>query len=145
MNPVVGWSLAAVAIVAGYFGWGWPGVALGLTVITFWLLLQFNRAVRVMRAAGGRPVGLVKSAVMLQAGLVENLTMLQMLQRTGSLGERLGQDTEPERWRWHDAGGDAVVTDWQGGRLRSWSLVRGPATEDTASAEPVEPVQAPGA
>lgn len=132
MNPVIGWALAAAAVAAGYVGWGWPGVALGVTVIVFWLLLQFSRALRVMRAAGQRPVGLVKSAVMLQAGLTEGLTMLQLLQRTGSLGERLGHD--PERWRWHDAGGDAVVTDWRDGRLHRWSLERAAVPASAPSA-----------
>jgi hypothetical protein len=134
MNPVIGWSFAVVAIAAGWVGWGWPGVALGVTVIVFWLLLQFSRAMRVMRAAGQRPVAVVDSAVMLQSRLTAGMTMLQVLPITRSLGERVGES--PERWRWRDAGGDEVLTEWRDGKLARWELQR------AATAEPASPADA---
>jgi hypothetical protein len=62
----MGAGVAAVAL--GYVQYGWPGVVLAVSGIVFWLLLQFTRALRAMRTAGGAPVGHVASAVMLQAG-----------------------------------------------------------------------------
>ena len=49
MNPWLGWALAAAALFLGWRSYGWPGVALAFSVIVFWLLLQFNRSIRVMR------------------------------------------------------------------------------------------------
>jgi hypothetical protein len=48
-SALVGWALAVAAVAAGYVGYGWPGVVLAVTVVVFWLLLQFSRALRVMR------------------------------------------------------------------------------------------------
>ena len=33
MNPILGWVMAAVAVAAGWQGYGWPGVALAASVI----------------------------------------------------------------------------------------------------------------
>jgi hypothetical protein len=139
MNPVVGWSLAVLAIAAGWVGWGWPGVALGVTVIAFWLLLQFSRAMRVMRAAGQRPIAAVDSAVMVQSRLAAGMTMLQVLPITRSLGERIGD--APERWAWRDAGGDEVLTEWHDGKLARWELRRasGPAVVPADEGSPSAP------
>lgn len=128
MSGRLGWGLAALAIAAGWLGWGWPGVALGVTVVVFWLLLQWSRAIRVMRAAGERPVGVVPSAVMLHARLSAGLTMLQVLPLTRSLGQPISET--PERWAWHDAAGNRVETDWHNGRLERWHLVRPPDAPD---------------
>ena len=49
MTAWVGWGLAAAAVAVGYAGYGWPGVVLALGVVVFWLLLQFNRALRALR------------------------------------------------------------------------------------------------
>ena len=122
MNPVVGWALAAAALVAGWFSYGWPGVALAGTVIVFWLLLQFNRVVRAMQQASGRPVGSVPNAVMLHARLREGMPLLEVLKLTRSLGVRVGD--EPEAFRWQDAGGDAVRVELQRGRVHRWTLER---------------------
>jgi len=46
MNAFVGWLLAAAVLAIGYVQWGWPGVVLAVTMIVFWLLLQFSRALR---------------------------------------------------------------------------------------------------
>lgn len=121
MNPVIGWALAAAAIAAGWIGWGLPGVVLAITVVTFWLMLQFSRALRVMRMASGRPVGLVDSAVMLNARLASGMTMMQVIPLTRSLGDRVGDD---DTWRWADAGGDRVTLHFARGRLARWVLDR---------------------
>ena len=122
MNPVVGWALAAAALAAGWFGYGWPGVVLAATVIVFWLLLQFNRVLRAMQQAAGRPVGSVPSAVMLHARLREGMPLLEVLKLTRSLGVRVGD--EPEAFRWQDAGGDAVRVELKRGRVGRWTLER---------------------
>jgi hypothetical protein len=133
MNAWIGWLLAAAAMAAGYVGWGWRGVALGVTVIVFWLLLQFSRALRAMQQAAGRPRASVASAVALHAQLEPGLSMLQVMKLTGSIGEKLAD--EPETFAWRDAGGDAVEVVFTGGRVGSWQLQRG-ATAPDAGAHP---------
>lgn len=122
MNPVVGWALAAAALVAGWLSYGWPGVVLAVTVIVFWLLLQFNRVVRAMSQASGRPVGSVPNAVMFHARLRQGMTLLEVLKLTRSLGVRVGD--EPEAFRWQDEAGDAVRLELRRGRVRAWTLER---------------------
>jgi uncharacterized protein (DUF58 family) len=121
-GPVLGWALAVAAVAAGYVSYGWPGVALGVTVVVFWLLLQFNRAVRVMRVAADRPVGRVDNAVMLHSKLAAGMRLLDVLKLTRSLGQRVAED--PETFRWQDTGGDAVRVELRGGRLVAWALER---------------------
>lgn len=117
------WMLAVAAIGAGYASYGWPGVALAGTVIVFWLLLDFSRAMRAMRRAATAPKGSVPSAVMLSTRLRPGMTMTDVLALTGSLGEPASGSAE-ERYRWTDAGGSAVVVTFAGGRLQSFSLQR---------------------
>ena len=122
MNPIVGWVLAAVLAVASFAAYGWPGLALAVSAIVFWLLLQFNRAVRVMKNAAEMPVGEVPNAVMFHARLQRGLTMLQIVQKTKSLGRKVeGSDDD---WVWHDAAGDQVELHFERGRLARWSLSR---------------------
>ena len=128
MNPIVGWSLAVLGIAAGYVGWGWPGVLLGVTVIVFWLLLQFSRSLRVLKQAAGNPVGHVDSAVMLHSKLKTGMTLSQVLPLTRSLGTRLS-DT-PERWGWADPGGAHISLEFDRGKLQSWTLTRDEAASD---------------
>ena len=122
MNPWVGWGLAVLGIAAGYVGWGWPGVVLGITVLVFWLLLQFSRSLRVLKRAAGSPVGHVDSAVMLHSKLKPGMTLMQVLVLTRSLGTRLSET--PERWGWADPGGARVDLEFDRGKLQSWDLVR---------------------
>ena len=128
MNPTLGWGLAVLAIAAGYVGWGWPGVVLGVTAIVFWLLLQFSRSLRVLKKASGAPVGHVDSAVMLHGKLAQGMTLMQVLPLTRSLGTRLA-DT-PERWGWADAGGVRIELEFEGGKLQSWALIRDEAASE---------------
>ena len=126
MSPQLGWLLAAAGLAAGYRAYGWPGVMLAATVVVFWLLLQFSRALRALRKAGGAPVGSLRSAVMLHAKLRKGMTLPQVLAATGSLGEKmdaLAAGAE-ESWRWRDAGGAVVTVHLKRGRVVDWSLLR---------------------
>lgn len=130
MNPVIGWALAFAALVAGWFSYGWPGVALAFSVIVFWLLMQFSRSVRVMRDAGDAPIGHVPSAVMLHSKLRTGLPMLQIVKVTKSLGQRLSES--PEVWAWADESGAEVRIVFDKGLCTSWTLNR-PAEQEVAA------------
>ena len=122
MNAVFGWALAAVALAAGWRGYGGPGIALALSVIVFWLLLQFSRSLKVMRNAASAPVGHIDSAVMLNAKLEPGLPMLRVVALTRSLGRRVAE--EPETWAWADASGADVTIVFDKGRCQRWTLSR---------------------
>jgi hypothetical protein len=126
MNLVLGWLLAAAAVAVGYLRWGWPGVALAITLIVFWLLLQFGRALRVLRKAGRAPVGHIDNAVMLHAKLQRGQRLPQILALTRSLG--IKRDDDPEVFEWRDAGGDAVRIELIDGKLTRWELQRADPT-----------------
>ena len=108
--------------MAGYFGYGWPGVALALSVIVFWLLLQFSRALRVMRLAAKAPIGHVPSAVMLHAKLQAGVQMMDVVKLSRSLGRKVRD--EPETFAWRDESGAEVEVEFAGGRCRQWRLIR---------------------
>jgi len=132
MDARLGWVLAVLAVALGFWQWGWPGVALALTLIVFWMLLQFSRTLRVMGKAGEAPIGSIRNAVMLQARLRPGLALLEVLPLTGSLGVKTSD--APETYRWSDAGGDSVTVVFQGGKVESWQLTRAePAAGETAA------------
>jgi hypothetical protein len=122
LRSLLGWGLAVVAVAAGWQGWGWQGVLLAVTVIVFWLLLEFSRSLRVLRQAAGAPVGSVANAVMLNARLQAGMRLPQVLKHTRSLGRAVSQ--EPEMWAWTDGGGDEVRVTLHAGRVTRWELVR---------------------
>lgn len=122
MNPIAGWTLAAVALFLGWRGWGWQGVVLALTVIAFWLILQFNRALRVLRSAGSSPMGHIDSAVMLNAKLRRGMPLWQVVSMTKSLG----RPTDGGGLAWHDPGGAQIEVSLRRGRLARWQLLRPP-------------------
>jgi hypothetical protein len=130
VTAVVGWGLAVAAVAAGYVGMGWRGVVLAVTVVVFWLLLQFSRALRTMRIAAERPLGHVDSAVMLHARLQPGMRLMQILTLTRSLGVKTGDD--PERYVWRDAAGDAVHVELRAGRVTETRLERAAAAEAAA-------------
>jgi hypothetical protein len=132
MDPRWGWPLAVLAVGLGYVQWGWQGVLLGITLVCFWLLLQFSRAMRVMRGATQSPVGYVKSALMMSTKLRAGMKMIDVVTMTKSLGAQVSET--PEVWRWHDEGGDAVALTFEGGRLARWVLERGPLPDAVAEA-----------
>lgn len=122
MDARVGWLLAAAALALGWWGYGWQGVVLAVTVIVFWLLLQFSRTVRLLRQAAGAPVGHVASAVMFQARLREGMRLADVIRAAGSLGRKVKDD--PETFAWTDPGEVSVEIELASGRCRSWRLLR---------------------
>jgi hypothetical protein len=130
----MGWALAAAALVVGWLSYGWRGLVLGLTVIAFWMLLQFSRTLRVLRRAAESPLGHVESAVMFNAKLHAGLRLPQVIALARSLGRKLGADVadEPEVFVWRDGGDDEVEVTFVNGRCTRWHLRRHSAAEITA-------------
>lgn len=122
MNPILGWALVAVFVALAWHQYGWQGVLFAITVVVFWLLLQFSRAMRAMKQAGQAPVGRVDSAVMLNAKLRPGMTMLQVIGLTKSLGRKL--DAGDDDWAWSDEGGSTVRLHFTGGKLARHELDR---------------------
>lgn len=127
MDARWGWVLALAALAAGGWSYGWRGVVLAMTVIAFWLLLQFSRALRVLRQAADAPVGQVPNAVMFHAQLRAGLPLADVIRRAGSLGRKLGD--EPETFAWADGGDARVEVEFAAGRCVAWRLVRPGADE----------------
>jgi hypothetical protein len=122
MSALVGWALAAAALAVGWLSYGWRGVVLALTVIVFWLLLQFSRTLRLLRSAGQAPIGHVDSALMLQSRLRAGMRLPAVIGLTRSLGRKVRD--EPETFAWRDTGGDEVEIEFVGGRCTRWTLRR---------------------
>ena len=126
-NPWLGWLLVVLGVVAGYVGWGWRGVVLAITIVAFWLLLQFSRALRALRNAAANPVGAVASAVMLNARLRAGQRLPDVLRLTRSLGHKAAPGDAAdadETFVWVDGGGDKVEVTLAGGRVAHWRLIR---------------------
>jgi len=140
MNKWIGSALALAALVSGGLLYGWKGVILALSAIVFWLLMQFTRLMRVMKAAGEAPIGHVESAVMLNAKLRAGMKLVDVIPMTRSLGQKLG--TNPESYAWQDAGGVRVEVVMEGGVIARWTLIR---PEDAASSGPLLEASALGA
>ncbi len=133
MSPWIGWALAVGLVAVGWMKYGWPGVAMAVTVVVFWLLLQFNRAVKVMKNAADAPVGFVPSAVMMNAKLKRGMTLMQVVTLTKSLGRQTSKS--PETWAWTDEGNSTVSLVMSDGKLDRWKLVR---PEESASENAAE-------
>ncbi len=131
MSAKLGWLLAFVCVALATQQYGMQGFAASVTLVVFWLLLQVNRALRVMRRAGERPVGLVPSAVMLHAGLKSGMPMLNVVAQAKSLGVKVSPDDDT--WCWHDEGGSTVTLHFADGLLQRWTLDR-PADADEPAA-----------
>ena len=131
MDAKLGWALAVLATAAGYWAYGWPGVALAGSVVVFWLLLQFSRAMRVMKSAARAPVGSVPSAVMLHSKLATGMLMMDVIKITHSLGHR--RRDAPDTFAWRDESGAEVEVEFLGGRSHSWRLIRRDEEEAAAT------------
>ncbi len=132
MDARLGWALAVAAVALGYVQWGWKGVVLAVSAVVFWLLMQFTRALRAMRTAGGAPVGQVASAVMLQARLKKRMRLMDVILLTHSLGEKLADEaaSQPETFRWTDNSGAAVAVMLRKGCVTDWAFSRPAGTAD---------------
>ena len=122
MDARLGWLLAAAALGVGWWSYGWRGLVLAATVIVFWMLLQFSRAVRLLRQAAQAPVGHVDSAVMLQARLRVGQPLGDVIRAAGSLGRRVKED--PETFAWTDRGDVRLEVEFVNGRSSVWRLER---------------------
>lgn len=135
--------LAAIALGAGAWrAGGWAGLALLGSGLLLWFLLYYTRLITVMKRAADRPIGYVGSAVMLNARLKAGMPLLNVVGLTRSLGERLSPPgAEPERYRWRDPSASWVDTEFAGGRLLRWELVRppAPAEPETTAADGATP------
>lgn len=155
VNAALGWALAAAAVALGYAGYGWPGVLLALTVVVFWLLLQFSQALRVMRNAAQRPIGSIgsigggaRSALMLQSKLQRGMRLPQVMKLTGSFGVAVPPSSaappDSEAFAWTDAGGDTLHMTLTAGRVAAWELQRAGAPSGTPPETPSETPSADG-
>jgi hypothetical protein len=122
VDPRIGWLLAAVFTLAVWRAYGLHGLAFAASVIVFWLLLTFNRTIRVMKNAAQVPLVHVASAVMFHAGLSRGMTMLQIVAKTKSVGSKV-EDSDDD-WRWSDDGGASVFLHFERGRLVAWRIER---------------------
>ena len=137
LGPVLGWVLAAAAVAAGAALYGWRGAVLGATVAVFGLLLQFSRALRLMRYAAQAPVGHVANARALSLSLRPGMRLVQVIRLTGSLGE--GLSDQPEVWCWRDATGASVSVTFVGNRATTWHVADGePESKNPAEAGDVK-------
>ena len=126
-----------VLFVGAFRSAGWPGVAAVGGAVLMWLLLHFTRMMAVMRKTAHRPVGYLDSAVMLNVKLRSGVPLLHVLALTRALGEALTPpDTQPERFRWTDAGGSHVTCEFRNGRLVEWQLVRPPQDGENPPGSP---------
>ncbi|RZJ04464.1 MAG: glycerate kinase [Haliea sp.] len=129
--PIIG----AVFVALAWRSFGWPGVAAAAGGIVMWALLHFTRLMHILKRAAESPVGHVSSAVMLNARLKPNVTLMHVVAMTKALGEQLSaKDVQPEVFRWTDTGGSHVTCEFAGGKLMKWALWRPPVEEPEAAA-----------
>ena len=131
MNANLGWALAVLAVALAYAQYGWQGVGMAVSAVVFWLLMQFTRSLRAMRAAGSAPVGSVPSAVMLNAKLKTGQRLMDVITLTRSLGEKMSD--EPETYRWTDGSDVSVTVEFVKGKCVRWTLAR-PVSETPEAA-----------
>lgn len=126
--------LGGVVLMAGAWNAaGWQGVALAVGGLVMWGLLHVTRMMTVVKRASSRPIGFVDSAVMLNAKLRPGVTLLHVLAMTRALGAlQSPKDSQPEIYRWTDAGDSSVTCEFLHGRLVKWALQR--PTEPEAAA-----------
>ena len=114
--------LAASALLAGWWSFGWAGLVLAVTVLVFWTILQFNRASSQLRNVADRPKGMVDSVVTLQSKLGHGMTMAEVLAISNSLGQRMNE--RGNEWLWRDSYGNQIVVTFRRGSVERWSATR---------------------
>ncbi|MES2413106.1 MAG: glycerate kinase [Pseudomonadota bacterium] len=124
--PVAG----VAAVVLAYRFYGWQGVAAVASMLVFWVLLNFNRMMQVLRRASGRPIGYVDSAVMLNAKLKPGMTLMHVIAMTRALGKQVSPKGEqPEVFTWTDNSDSVVTATFVSGKLSHHELFR-PSPQD---------------
>ena len=131
--PSLDHILIGSAIVLGWWLYGWRGLVLALTMIVFWMVLQFSRTTRLLREAATRPLGRVdQSVVMLQTQLQPGMSLAEVIRVTGSLGKKVSEQRDD--WMWTDAGGDDIVVSLRRGVVVRWAIARNHPQDDDAAA-----------
>mgnify|MGYP000898352076 FL=1 len=126
------------AVVLAYRFYGWQGVAGVVSMLVFWVLLNFNRMMQVLKRAANRPIGYVDSAVMLNAKLKPGMTLMHVIAMTKALGElKSPKDTQPEVFAWTDGSESRVTATFVSGKLSHHELFR-PQPEDPPTRTPPE-------
>ncbi|BDI07414.1 hypothetical protein [Sphaerotilus microaerophilus] len=113
--------LAGSALLIGWFFYGWQGVVVSVTIIAFWMVLQFNQATRVLRQAASQPKGQIDSIVRVQSRLAHGMTMAEVLRITGSLGVPTERRDE---WLWRDAAGHEIAVTLRRNVVVRWAVAR---------------------
>ena len=114
-----------------------------VTAMVMWMLLHYTRLMHIFKQASNRPIGHVDSAVMLHVKLKPNMPLIKVIARTKSLGAveavegmltpaqaqfkplsaQLGVAVK-EVFIWRDAQDSFVRCEFEGGRLKAWTLTR---------------------
>ncbi len=137
-NKILAPAAIVVFTVGAWHAFQWAGIALAAGGVVMWILLHFTRMVTILKKAANRPIGHVSSAVMLNAKLQKGATLMHVIAMTKSLGELLSEkDTQPEVYRWTDAGQSHVTCTFVGGKLSDWAMER-PASEETVEEPPTD-------
>lgn len=123
--------LAGLAVLVGWWAYGWQGLLFAISVVVFWMLVEFGRANRALQRAAQRPVGHLDSAVMFQARLNHGMTMQEVIALAGSLGRKVG---ERDEWEWADASGNEVVVTFRRGVVIRWAIARNEVADDDTTA-----------
>jgi len=124
-NKILAPLAILVFTIGAWQAFQWAGIALAAGGVVMWILLHFTRMVTILKKAANRPIGYVASAVMLNAKLKKGATLMHVIAMTRSLGELQSEkDTQPEIFRWTDAGQSHVTCTFVGGKLTEWTLVR---------------------
>ena len=110
----------------------WLGLVLAVTVIAFWMVLQFNRASRQLRNVADRPKGMVDSVIALQSRLGHGMSMADVLAISNSLGQRV-EGTNGD-WMWRDSYGNQIVVTFRRGGVERWAATRTDSSAPAASA-----------
>ena len=121
--------LVPVALVVGtalaYRSYGWQGVAGAISIVVFWVLLNFSRTMAVLKRTTHRPIGYVDSAVMLNAKLKPNATLLHVVAMTRALGLlKSVKGEQPEVFEWKDGTESTVTCTFVAGKLAHHVLLR---------------------
>lgn len=116
-----GTILAGSALLIGWFLYGWQGVVLSITIIVFWMIIQFNQATRTLRSAAQQPKGQIDSIVRVQSRLAHGMTMAEVLRITGSLGLPTERRNE---WLWRDAAGHEIAVTLRRDVVVRWAVAR---------------------